>query len=114
MQERLIQKYQRWDHTGSIQNQPSQIYEEKCWRLSGYKRIIRRDHQNCLFNKREISYNKPSAHKKRWDFFFVKRVMVKAGIPPSISEETSSRRVLLKKAGLRLTHVQKVCLKKFL
>ena len=35
------------------------------WRLSGYERIIREDHQNSLFNKREISYAKPSACEQR-------------------------------------------------
>ena len=34
-----------------------------------YKRIIREDRQNCLFGKREISYNKPSACEKRWETF---------------------------------------------
>ena len=37
------------------------------WRLSRYKRIIREDHQNCLFDKREISYDKPRDCKKRWE-----------------------------------------------
>ena len=49
-----------------------QAYEEKYWRLSAYERIIREDHQNCLFDKREVSYDKPSACKKRWENFFVK------------------------------------------
>ena len=38
-----------------------QAYEKGYWRLSGYERIIREDHQNCLFDKREIYYDKPSA-----------------------------------------------------
>ena len=38
-----------------------QAYKKEYWRLSGYKRIIRDDHQNCLFDKREISYDKASA-----------------------------------------------------
>ena len=38
-----------------------QAYEKGYWRLSGYERIIREDHQNCLFDKREICYDKPSA-----------------------------------------------------
>ena len=37
--------------------------------------------------------------------FCVKRVMVKAGIPPSISEETVRR--VLQKAGLKWTRVQR-------
>ena len=34
--------------------------------LSGYERIIREDHQNCLLDKREISYNKPKTCEKRF------------------------------------------------
>ena len=30
---------------------------------------IREDHQNYQFNKREISYDKPSSCKKRWETF---------------------------------------------
>ena len=44
-----------------------QAYEKEYWRLSGYKRIIREDHQNSLFNKREIPYFKLSACKKKWE-----------------------------------------------
>ena len=50
---------------------------------------IREDHKNCLFDKKEISSDKPSACGEEMGNFFVKKgVMVKAGIPPSISEET--------------------------
>ena len=55
MQEKPIQKYQIWDHTGSIQKQPSAGIWEEYLRLNGYERIIMEDHQNCLFGKREIS-----------------------------------------------------------
>ena len=65
VQEKLIQKYQMWGHTGSIQKH-MQAYEKEYWRLSSYKRIIREDHQNCLFHKREISYKKSDTYKKRW------------------------------------------------
>ena len=68
------------------------MYEKEHWRLSGYKRIIREDPENCLFHNREVSYDKPSTCKKRWETCKTK-VTVKAGIPPSISEETV-RRVL--------------------
>ena len=68
-QEKLIQKNQISDHTRIVQNQPSAgiwnsilVY----WRLSGYERIIRVDQQNCLFDKREIFYDKPSTCEKRW------------------------------------------------
>ena len=54
-------------------------------------RIIREDHQNCLFGSREMSYDKPSACEKRCSTFTWKRVMVKAGIPPFISKETVCR-----------------------
>ena len=33
------------------------------------KKIIREDHHNYLFDKREISYDKRSACKKRWETF---------------------------------------------
>ena len=46
-----------------------QAYGKECWRLSGYERIIRDDHKNCLFDKREISYDKPSVFEKRWETF---------------------------------------------
>ena len=60
----------------------------------------REDHQTYLFDKRELSYDKPSACKKRWERnFCVKGVMAKAGIPPSICEETVCR--VLQKAGLK-------------
>ena len=69
MQERLIQKYQRWDHTRSIQKQQSAGIWKEYWRLSSYERIIREIHQNCLLHKGEISYDKPSTCKKRWEIF---------------------------------------------
>ena len=46
-----------------------QAYGKEYWRLSGDKRIIREDRKNCLFDKREISYNEPSACEKRWETF---------------------------------------------
>ena len=46
-----------------------QVYGKEYWRLSGYKKIIREDHKNGLFSKREISYDKPSACEKRWETF---------------------------------------------
>ena len=51
MQERLIQKYQKGDDTGSI----------KCNQLQAYEK----ERQNCLFNKREMSCKKLSTSKKR-------------------------------------------------
>ena len=41
--------------------------------ISGYERIISEDHQNCLFDEREISYDKPSTCKKRWETFLKKQ-----------------------------------------
>ena len=35
--------------------------------------MIREDHQNCLFDKSEISYDKPSACEKRWETFLQKK-----------------------------------------
>ena len=54
-----------------------QAYEKESWRLSGYKRKIREDHHNYLFDKRELPYGKPSACKNRWEIFCVKRLMAK-------------------------------------
>ena len=33
-----------------------QANQKEFWRLSGYEKIIREDHENCLFDKRKISY----------------------------------------------------------
>ena len=53
------------------------------------RRTIREDHKNCLFDKREISSDKPSACREEMGNVFIKGgVMVKAGIPPSISKKT--------------------------
>ena len=70
-QEKLIQENQIWDHTGSLQNQPS----AGIWKiiLETYERIIKQNHQNCLFDKREISHDKPSACEKRWEPFLQKK-----------------------------------------
>ena len=35
-----------------------QAYKKEYWRLRGYERINSEDHQNCLFDKREIFYDK--------------------------------------------------------
>ena len=73
MQEIFIQKYQRWDHTGSIQKQTSLGIEREYWKLNGYERIIREDRQNYLFGKREKSLDKPRASKKRGKTFAHKK-----------------------------------------
>ena len=52
----------------------------------------------------EISYDKPSACKKRWKIF-VKRIIVKVTIPSSINEETVCR--VLEKASVKWTYVQR-------
>ena len=82
-----------------------QAYEKEYWRLSSYKRIIRKDHQNFLFQKTEISYHKSSLCKKDGKIFCNKRVMVKAGIPSSISKETVHR--LLPMKNLKWTHFRR-------
>ena len=46
-----------------------QEYEKEYWRLTGYKRAIREDHQNCLFNKIKIYYDKRSACENKWETF---------------------------------------------
>ena len=45
----------KWNHTWDIQHQPSAVIWKKYCRLSGYKKIIREDYQNFLFDKRENS-----------------------------------------------------------
>ena len=53
------------------------------------RRTMWEDHKNCLFDKRKISSDKPSACRKEMGNIFVKGgVIIRAGIPPSISEET--------------------------
>ena len=75
-----------------------EAYEKEYSRLSGYERIIREDHQNC--------HDKPSTCKKRWETFFCKiRVIVEAGIPPYITEETICR--VLPKTDLKWTYFQR-------
>ena len=56
MQKKLIHRYQRWDHTGSIQKQTSAGIWKKYWKLSGYERIKKEDQQNCMLvrPKRDI------------------------------------------------------------
>ena len=70
MQERLIQK----DYTGSIKRNDLLAYE--------------RERQNCLFDTREISYNKQTRRLQEERKLFCKKSMVKAGIPASTCEET--------------------------
>ena len=65
MQEKLIQKYQIWDHTGSNQKQ-LQAYEKEYRRLSSYKRIIREDHQNCLKNCLQEEMGNFFVEKEYW------------------------------------------------
>ena len=68
--------------------------------------IIREDDKNCLFDKGEISSDKPSACREEMGNVFVKTgVMVKAGIPPSISEETVCK--VVQKTDLKWTHFQR-------
>ena len=73
--------------------------------FSGYEKKITEVDQNCLFHKREICYDKASAFKKDGKLFSKNRGMVKAGIPPSISEETVRR--LGRKTCLKWTYFQK-------
>ena len=68
--------------------------------------IIREDHKNCLYDKRKISSDKPSACREEMGNVFVKTgVMVKAGIPPSISEERVCK--VVQKTDLKWTHFQR-------
>ena len=42
-----------------------QRYEKEHWRLSGYKIIIKEDHETCLFGKRETFYDKAYGKRER-------------------------------------------------
>ena len=77
MQERLIQKYQRWDHTGVIKSNHLETYQKKETKLPVQQ--ISDILQQTKHLQEEIGN------------FFVKRVMVKTGIPPFISEKTVRR-----------------------
>ena len=57
-------------------------------RLSGYKSIIMEDHQNYLCDKREIMLRQTKCLQEDMENFCVKRVMVKAGNPPSINDDS--------------------------
>ena len=80
-------------------------YEKtKHWRLRGYEKIIREEHLNCLFHKRNILRQ----NKREAEHFYkkiVKKVMIKAGIPPSINEETVCR--VLWKTDLKWSRFQR-------
>ena len=66
-----------------------QAYEKEHWRLRGYERIIRENHQNCLTKEIYIYLMTNQALPRSDGKLFCKiRVMVKASIPPSITEET--------------------------
>ena len=78
-----------------------QAYGKEYWRLSGSKRIIREDHKNCLFDKREISCQ--ALARRDGKLFCKNRAMGKAGIPPSISEESK----VVQKTDLKWTHFQR-------
>ena len=58
----------------------------------------------CLLKESYLTTNQAFARRDGGNFW-VKRVMVKAGIPLSIGEETGCR--VLQKAGLKLTHAQR-------
>ena len=70
-----------------------------------YERIVRENHQNYLIKKTEISYDKASAFQNKQENLYAKRVMVKAGISLSISEETICR--VLQRTGLKWSLVQR-------
>ena len=64
MQEKIIQKYQIWDHTRSIQKQPSVGIWKKI--LETY--WLQKNSQGSP-GKKEMSFDKPSACEKRWETF---------------------------------------------
>ena len=101
VKEGLVQIFQRWNQIGSIQKQPSVgIWKKKnileTIRKKVYERKIREENQNYQFDKREISYDKPSSWEKRK--LCVKRVMIKALIPQPIGKEAAVR--VLRKVGM--------------
>ena len=82
MQQRLIQKYQKGDHTGSIKSNQLQAYEK--------------ERQNSLFNKREMSCKKLSTSKKRQEIFFVKKCNGRSRHSTIHQQEDSSQRPSIK------------------
>ena len=78
-----------------------QAYEKEYWRLFNYKRILRENHQNCRSTKEKYLTTDLALARKDGKLFCKKRIIVKAGIPPSISEETIRR--LLQKTDLKWT-----------
>ena len=81
-----------------------QAYEEEYWRLGGrfVKNNQGRPPKPSVRQKRNI-LRQTKLLQEEMGNFCVKRVMVKAGIPPSISEETVRR--VLRKAGLKWARV---------
>ena len=83
-----------------------QAYEEEYWQLGGRfaKNNEGRPPKLSLRQKRNI-LRQTKLLQEEMGNFCVKRVMVKAGIPPSISEQTVRR--VLRKAGLKWARVQR-------
>ena len=63
MQEKLIQKYQTWDRTGSIPKQQSAGIWKRILGISGYEEIIREDHQNCSTKEKYLTTNQALARR---------------------------------------------------
>ena len=84
-----------------------EAYEKQYWRLGGRftKKIkLERSPKLSVQHKKNILWQTKFLQEEIGNFC-VKRVMIKAGIPLSISMETVSR--VLWKAGLKWTHVQR-------
>ena len=105
VQEKIIQKYQRWDHPGSIEKQPP----TGIWKRILDSYLFRKNNQvrpPKLFvwqKKKHLMVNQ--AFTRRDGKLSIKRVMVKAGIPPFINEETVLR--VLEKDDLKWAHFRR-------
>ena len=106
MQQKRIHKYQIWDHTGSIQKQPSAgIWKRilETWKLR--KNNHERPSKLSVSQKRNIFRQTKRLQQEMGNFPVKKRVLVNAGIPPFISEETV--RKVLQKTDVKWTHFQR-------
>ena len=96
----------KYDDTGSIfKSNNLQPYEKEYWKLSGYERIIREYHQNCLFYKKEILAANEALARGNGKICCKNRVLVTAVIPLLISKETVCR--VLGKTNMKWIHFQR-------
>ena len=101
-----IQKYQIWNHTGSIQKHTSGRHMKKnIGDLAVTKEQSGKTNKTVCSTKEKYLTTNQVLARRDGKLFCKKRLIVKAGIPPSIREETSRRD--LQKIYLKWTHFQR-------